>query len=144
MNAISFLRYEDPAAAIDWLSAALGFECTQVDRSEDGRIVHAELRFADGMVMLSSAGGNDYGMKTAREVGAVTQGVYLIVDDGIDIHFERAVAAGAEIVRALHRTDYGSRDYAVRDPEGNLWDVGTYRPASVAPAMSSVGERSLR
>ena len=52
----------------------------------------------------------------------------LIVDAGIDAHFERAVAAGAEVVRALHDTDYGSQDYAVMDPEGNLWDFGTYRP----------------
>ena len=73
-------------------------------------------------------------------LGAVTLGVYLIVDAGIDVHFERAVAAGAEVVRALHDTDYGSQDYAVKDPEGNLWDFGTYRPAAVASAMSSAGE----
>ena len=101
------------------LSAAFGFECTQVDRGENGRISHAELRFEDGIVMLGSAGGNEFGMKTARELDAVTQGVYLIVDAAIDAHFERAVAAGAEVVRALHDTDYGSQDYAVRDPEGN-------------------------
>jgi len=29
----------------------------------------------------------------------------------------------------LHDTDYGSRDYAARDPEGNVWSFGTYRPA---------------
>ena len=143
MNVIPFLHYDDPAAAVEWLSAAFGFECTQVDRGENGRIAHAELRFEDGMVMLGSAGDNGFGMKTARELGAVTQGVYLIVDPGIDVHFERAVAAGAEVVRALHDTDYGSQDYAVRDPEGNLWDFGTYRPAAVAPAMSSGGEGGL-
>jgi uncharacterized glyoxalase superfamily protein PhnB len=140
VNAIPFLRYDDPAAAIDWLSAAFGFECNQVERGENGTIAHAELRFEDGMVMLGSARDNELGMKTARELGAVTQGIYLIVDAGIDVHFERAVAAGAEVVRALHDTDYGSRDYAVKDPEGNLWDFGTYRPAAAAPAMSFAGE----
>ena len=58
----------------------------------------------------------------------MNQGVYVIVDDGIDAHFERARTAGAEIVRELHDTDYGSRDYVARDPEGNLWSFGTYRP----------------
>ena len=140
MNVIPFLHYDDPAAAVDWLSTAFGFECAQVDRGENGRIMHAELRFEDGMVMLGAAGENEFGMKTARELGAVTQGVYLIVDAGIDDHFERAVAAGAEVVRALHDTDYGSQDYAVKDPEGNLWDFGTYRPAAVASAMSFAGE----
>ena len=40
----------------------------------------------------------------------------------------RARAAGARIVREPADTDYGSRDYAARDPEGNLWSFGTYRP----------------
>jgi uncharacterized glyoxalase superfamily protein PhnB len=90
--------------------------------------VHAELLVGDGMVMLGSAGENDLGLKTPRELRAVNQGVYVIVDDGIDEHYERALGAGAEVVRALHDTDYGSWDYIVRDPEGNLWSFGTYRP----------------
>jgi uncharacterized glyoxalase superfamily protein PhnB len=52
---------------------------------------------------------------------------YVVVDDP-DAHHERAVAAGAEIVRELTDTDYGSREFSARDPEGNLWSFGTYRP----------------
>jgi uncharacterized glyoxalase superfamily protein PhnB len=66
-------------------------------------------------------------MKTPRELAGVNQGVYVIVDD-IDEHYERARNAGAEIVRPLADTDYGSREYMARDPEGNIWSVGTYRP----------------
>jgi hypothetical protein len=32
-----------------------------------------------------------------------------------------------EIISAPHDTDYGSRDFAARDPEGNRWSFGTYR-----------------
>ena len=46
----------------------------------------------------------------------------------MDAHYQRAKAAGAEIVRELQDTSYGSREYAVRDPEGFLWSFGTYRP----------------
>jgi uncharacterized glyoxalase superfamily protein PhnB len=53
--------------------------------------------------------------------------VYVAVADP-DAHHDRAVAAGAEVTRELVDTDYGSRDYAVRDPEGNRWSFGTYRP----------------
>jgi uncharacterized glyoxalase superfamily protein PhnB len=53
---------------------------------------------------------------------------YVIVADP-DAHFARAQAAGAEIVRGLADEDYGSRDYMAKDPEGNLWTFGTYRPA---------------
>ena len=53
--------------------------------------------------------------------------VYVVVDDP-DAHHERARAAGAEIVRELHDTDYGSREYGAKDPEGNAWYFGTYQP----------------
>jgi uncharacterized glyoxalase superfamily protein PhnB len=53
--------------------------------------------------------------------------VYVVVEDA-DAHHARAVAAGAEIVLPLRDQDYGSRDYSARDPEGNIWSFGTYRP----------------
>ncbi len=127
MNVIPFLGYEDPRAALDWLAKAFGFAAGAVHEDENGKVVHAEMRFGDGMVMLGQPG-RSFGMKTAKELGAANQGIYSIVDDGIDAHYERAVAAGAEVVMDLHDTDYGSREYMVRDPEGNLWSFGTYRP----------------
>ena len=54
--------------------------------------------------------------------------------DGTDALFERAKAAGAAVVREPFDTDYGSRDFTVRDPEGNLWMVGTYDPATTSSA----------
>ncbi len=127
MNCIAFLRYDDAAAALDWLTEAFGFERTEV-HGENGKITHAEMRFEDGLVMLGSAGRNDLGLKTARELGAVNAGVYVIVDE-VDARYERALAAGAEVVQELEDTDYGSRNFTVRDPEGNLWSFGTYRPS---------------
>jgi uncharacterized glyoxalase superfamily protein PhnB len=85
-----------------------------------GRVGHAELRFGDGLVMLGSTRDNDL-------VTRGTQVVYVALDD-TDTHHARAVEAGAEVVRAPFDTDYGSRDYAAKDPEGNIWAFGTYRP----------------
>lgn len=53
--------------------------------------------------------------------------IYAVVADP-DAHHAAAVAAGAKIVRELEDMDYGSREYSARDPEGNLWSFGTYRP----------------
>jgi uncharacterized glyoxalase superfamily protein PhnB len=50
-----------------------------------------------------------------------------VVADDIDALHARAAAAGAEIIRKPYDTDYGSRDFAARDPEGNRWSFGTYR-----------------
>jgi uncharacterized glyoxalase superfamily protein PhnB len=49
-----------------------------------------------------------------------------------DEHHRRAVAAGANVVRPLENTDYGSREYSARDLEGSPWSFGTYDPYSVA------------
>jgi len=54
-------------------------------------------------------------------------GIYVVIEDP-DEHCARARKAGAEIVRELHDTDYGSRDYSARDLEGNVWHFGTYQP----------------
>ena len=128
MNCIAFLTYEDARAAVDWLERAFGFARSAVHEGPNGTIAHAELRFGDGMIMLGPAGPNDFGLRTPRELGAVNQGVYVIVDVGIDAHYERAKAAGAEIMREPNDTDYDSREYMARDHKGNLWSFGTYRP----------------
>jgi uncharacterized glyoxalase superfamily protein PhnB len=49
-----------------------------------------------------------------------------------DPHHDRARAAGARITMERRDTDYGSRDYAAKDAEGNTWYFGTYRLTSEA------------
>jgi uncharacterized glyoxalase superfamily protein PhnB len=73
--------------------------------------------------MLGSARGGEPG---PSEPG--TFGAYVVVDDP-DALCERVRARGAEVTAELHDTDYGSRDFAIRDPEGNRWYFGTYRGA---------------
>ena len=127
---IPTLRYKDAAAAIEWLCKAFGFEQHLVVPGEDGAIVHAQLVFGNGMVMLGSERGNEFDalQKPPSALGgAVSQSPYIVVDD-VDAHHARAVAAGAEIVIALRDEDYGGRDYSCRDPEGHLWNFGSYDP----------------
>ena len=59
--------------------------------------------------------------------GAVSQSPYIIVDDA-DRHYARAVEAGAEIVIEIKDEDYGGRGYSCRDPEGHVWNFGSYDP----------------
>jgi uncharacterized glyoxalase superfamily protein PhnB len=119
------LKYRDAHAAIDFLERAFGFERRQVHQGDDGAIVHAELGFGDEVLGLSSTGvGNPI---FEQGVGRTT--VYVAVDDVDPLH-DRAKAAGAEIVMAPEDQEYGSRDFAARDPEGNIWSFGTYRLGS--------------
>jgi len=122
-----FLRYRDAPAAIDWLVKAFGFKELMVVPNENGTVAHAEVEFGSGVMMLASARDDELRIKSPRDLGAVTGGIYVYLED-IDAHCKSARAAGAEIVRGPEDTDYGSREYTARDREGHLWSFGTYRP----------------
>ena len=121
------LRYRDARAALAWLERAFGFRRTMV-YPDDGPVVHAELAFGTGVVMIGTFGEEDAAAIDAPRPRYNAPYVYFA---DIDAHHVRAAAAGAEITRALQDTDYGSREYCARDLEGNEWSFGTYRP--VAP-----------
>ena len=124
------LRYRDVAAAIDWLCKAFGFERHLVVPGDNGAIRYAELTFGDGMVMLGPVEDSAFDkLMTQPEDadGAETQICYLFVADA-GAHHARAKAAGAIIVLDIEAEQGGGRGYSCRDPEGHIWNFGTYNP----------------
>ena len=127
---IPALRYRNAPGAIDWLCQVFGFERHAVYANPDGTVAHAELTLNGGMIMLGTAKEDEHAQRFRSPDqlnGAETRGVYIVVGDADQVH-ARAVAAGATIVRPLQNTDYGSREFAVKDPEGHSWSAGTYDP----------------
>ena len=117
-------RYKDAPEAMEWLQKAFGFERHLVVPGEDGTIVHAQLTFGNGLIMLGSAPKMP---NPEHPWDSEKQGIYVRVDD-LDAHYQRAKDAGADIITPLRNTEYGSREYSARDPEGNIWSFGTYDP----------------
>ncbi|MGF1431268.1 VOC family protein [Kitasatospora sp. LaBMicrA B282] len=117
------LRANDARALIRFLVEAFGFE--EVVVYGEGELVeHAQLAWPEGGgLMLGSV------RKSAADQWALQPGGFgaYVVTDRPDALYERARAAGAEIVTPPHTTDYGSRDFSARDPEGNRWSFGSYR-----------------
>jgi uncharacterized glyoxalase superfamily protein PhnB len=126
---IPTLRYQDSRRAIEFLVEAFGFEIQAVFEDEDGSILHAQLSHGDGMIMLGDNRESEWGrlVTSVAAAGKPTSGAYVVVDDAF-AHAERARQAGAEIVREPATADYGGAGYTARDPEGNLWDFGSYDP----------------
>jgi uncharacterized glyoxalase superfamily protein PhnB len=122
-NVFPSFRYRDAAGAIAWLVDVLGFEVRAVHEAADGSVGHAELSHGSGLIMLGTEREDAFG---GRVGGGFT---YIAVED-VDGLYERAVSKGAEVLREIIDTDYGSRDFSVRDPEGNVWSFGTYRPSA--------------
>ncbi|KND24109.1 VOC family protein [Streptomyces acidiscabies] len=117
--------YGDAKAAIRQLTEAFGFTELTVYEGEGGVILHAELVYGNGVVMLGSKGRGGVFDTVMKEAGPT--GTYVVVDD-VDAHHRRAVEQGAEILMPPTDQDYGARDYMARDLEGNVWSFGTYAP----------------
>ncbi len=118
------LRASDARALIRFLVDAFGFEETAVYGQGDV-VHHAELAWPPGGgIMLGSVRPG-----TEHDEWPVPPGSFgaYAVTDNPDALLARATAAGARVIMELHDTDYGSRDFAVMDPEGNRWSFGTYR-----------------
>ena len=123
-------RYRNAPAAIEWLCRAFGFEKHLVVPGPNDTIIHTQLTYGNGMIMLSSKLETEFNqlIKLPAELGGFeTQSPYVIVDDA-DTHYSRAKVAGAEIVIDIADASYGGRGYTCRDLEGHLWSFGTYNP----------------
>ena len=125
------LRARDARALIRFLTEAFGFIETAV-YGEGDQVDHAELAWPAGGGIMLGSGRDDPDNPWNLQPG--TFGAYVVTDDPDGLH-DRALKAGATIVQELKDTDYGSRDFAARDPEGNLWSFGTYRGEPRPPAQ---------
>ena len=117
------LRSSNASALIDFLCTAFGFEENFVLPSEDGnRILHAQLNWPlGGGIMLGDSSMYDF------ELGQIGPSFVYLVTDQPDELYKRSTAAGAQIVHPLiDRDNYESREFSVKDPEGNVWSFGTY------------------
>ncbi len=127
---IPTLRYRNARAAIDWLKSVFGFEEHLVVPGEGDRIAHAQLILGNGMIMLGSSFDDEFGrlqQPPSSLTGPVFQSPYIIVAE-IEKHYEHALAAGANIAMPLKAEDYGGKNYSCWDPEGHLWNFGSYDP----------------
>lgn len=120
------LRCRDADAMIGWLRDVLGFTEYFIHRT-DGTVDHAQLAFGSSILMLGQSRDDDYDRVVGDLDGRRTDAIYVAVDDP-DALFAQVRDSGATIESEPYDTDYGSRDFSCRDPEGNLWHVGSYWP----------------
>lgn len=119
---VPYLSYEDGREAIEFLCDAFGFKQNIANYDDTGTLVHAELTMGNGVLLMGTE-------KRAKG----SPGLYVVVDD-VDAHHARSAAAGATLVYPPEDTEWGTRRYRVKDPEGHEWTFGTYQPETEPPA----------
>ncbi len=124
---VPYFGYRDAAAAITFLTEVLGFEVLSRYEGPNGEVMHAELSIGDGIIMLGSLPAD-----APDDLLPGAMGTYVAIDD-VETHHADALVAGLEaaggaLVYGPQDTEFGTRRYRVRDPEGFEWSFGTYRP----------------
>ncbi len=133
-SVVPILVYEDVEKAIDWLCDTFGFKERLRAGAPGGPVLHAQLAFAEGAVMLGRQGGEF----RAPRSGEVSQYVTVHVENA-DEHFERARRLGAKILKAPADMPFGERQYTVEDPWGHRW---TFSQSIADVALESWGARA--
>jgi len=129
------LRYQNASGTIQWLCGTFGFRKQALYSASDGTVMHAQLTFGNGIIMIGSVGTDkSILVKQPDEIGgAETQPTCLVVSDCDALH-ARAKSAGASILIDPEEKEYGGNSFACNDPEGHIRHIGTYDPWEVQGA----------
>jgi PhnB protein len=119
------LTLDNAAQSIDWYKKALGAQEVARAVGPDGKVMHAEIRIGNSLIMMNDAMG---GAKGPRAIGGCPVSLWVYVED-CDALFNRAVAAGAKVapgpMGALADQFWGDRTGSLIDPEGYQWTIAT-------------------
>ena len=138
------LILDNAAKAIDWYKKALGAEEVARAVGPEGKIMHAEIRIGDSLIMLNDEMG---GGKSAKATGGSPASLWLYVED-CDALFTRAVAAGAHVTSGPmgKMTDqfWGDRSGTVTDPHGYTWTIATRKEDLTPQEMKQRTEEFMK
>ena len=119
------LTLDNAAEAIDWYKNALGAVENGRAVGPDGRILHAELRIGNSLIMLHDA---MMGAKGPRALGGSPASLWVYVDNCDEV-FNRAVAAGGQTspgpMGKMGDQFWGDRCGSFTDPHGYVWTIAT-------------------
>ncbi len=133
-----YLHVQGAAAAIDFYKRAFGATETMRLDGPDGKVGHAEIRIDGSVVMLADEHPR-MGAVSPKTLGGAGASFLFYVPD-VDARFERAVAAGAKVLRPLKDQFYGDRSGTLEDPFGHVWTIATHKEDLTTEEMARRAE----
>jgi PhnB protein len=119
-----YLIVKDASKALDFYQRALGAEECLRMAGPEGKVMHAEIKIGDSIVMLADEF-PQMGAVSPQTIGGTPVGICLYVEN-VDSLFNRAVAAGGKVERPLQNQFYGDRSGTLIDPFGHKWTIATH------------------
>lgn len=119
------LTVRNAERAIEFYKQAFGAEVRGgVAKGPDGKVMHAELKIGDSVIMLNDEY-PEFGSKSPQSIGDSGMGLHIYLDN-VDAAFDRAVKAGAAVEMPLMDQFWGDRYGKLRDPFGHKWSMATH------------------
>jgi PhnB protein len=119
-----YLILSGAAKGLDFYQRAFGAVETMRLDGPDGKLMHAEIRIGDSILMLADEFPEmDAHSPTTLKGSPVSLMVYV---ENVDTLFARAIQAGATEIRAVQNQFYGDRSGTLRDPFGHVWTISTH------------------
>jgi len=119
-----YLTVRDAARAIEFYKQAFGAQERGVMKGPDGKVMHAELKIGDSMIMLGDEF-PEFGSLSPQAIGGSAMGLHIYLDN-VDAAFDRAVKAGAQVEQPVADQFWGDRYGKLKDPFGHKWSIGTH------------------
>jgi PhnB protein len=118
------LTIRDAARAIDFYKVAFGAEQRGVMKGPDGKIMHAELKIGDSIIMIADEF-PEMGGLSPQALGGSSTSLHIYLDN-VDAAFDKAVKAGAQVEMPVMDQFWGDRYGTLRDPFGHKWSIATH------------------
>jgi uncharacterized glyoxalase superfamily protein PhnB len=124
------VAYENPRRTIKWLTEVLGLRLKSLYETPDGKVAFAELVWRTGIVFVSGRAPAD---NPWSKMGIASIALVAESAEAVGKAYQHARSMGADVVREIHVAKTpafpeGSTQFDLRDPEGNLWTIGTFQP----------------
>jgi uncharacterized glyoxalase superfamily protein PhnB len=126
------------AKAIDFYKKALGAEELMRFPAPDGKIMHAELRIGDSIIMLADEM-PDQGGRSPKSIGG-TPVSFFVYGENVDAAWQRAVDAGAKPIVPLDDQFWGDRTGCLEDPFGHQWWLAQHIKDMTPEELRKAGE----
>ncbi len=128
-----YLTVRDAARAIEFYKQAFGAQERGVMKGPDGKVMHAEIKIGDSIIMLADEF-PEFGALSPQTSGGAGMGLHIYVE-GVDAAFDRAVKAGAQVEMPVSDQFWGDRYGKLKDPFGHKWSIATHTKDMSADEM---------
>jgi PhnB protein len=136
-----YMTVRDAIRAIEFYKQAFGAEEKGIAKSPDGKVMHAELRIGDSIIMLGDEF-PEFGSVSPQAIGGSASGLHIYVEN-VDAAFDRAVKAGATVEMPVMDMFWGDRYGKLKDPFGHKWSIATHKADLSADEMKRAMEDAM-